>query len=212
MTASTAPPPPSRRAARKPSTARSRPPRSSSTNTPTRRATPQRRSPGSRRKYAKPPPIHWSRRSKRGRSARWRLCSAWVSLRGTFVVAPSRPSRGGSPRHGAAMIAPLLRLAATTAAGRALRDAAADATNRLMLILGAAVGGAVALFCLSRAAVTLLERHMDPAEAWDVLGGFYGGIRGALQLAATRRRRGCRGLPPPPARGCRLSEGAHGSA
>jgi hypothetical protein len=87
------------------------------------------------------------------------------------------------------MIAPLLRLVATTAAGRAVRDAAADATNRLMLILGAAVGGAVALFCLSRAAVTLLERHMDPAEAWAVMGGFYGVMGGVFYLAATRRRR-----------------------
>ena len=88
------------------------------------------------------------------------------------------------------MIAPLLRLAATTMAGRAIRDVATDATNRLMLVLGAAVGGAVAVFCLSRAAVTLLERHMDPAEAWAVLGGFYGVLGGVSYLAATRRRRG----------------------
>jgi hypothetical protein len=87
------------------------------------------------------------------------------------------------------MIAPLLRLALTTAAGRAVRDAAADATNRLMLILGASVGGAAALICLSRAAVTLLERHMDPAEAWAVMGCFYGVMGGVFYLAATRRRR-----------------------
>ena len=87
------------------------------------------------------------------------------------------------------MIAPLLRLAATTMAGRAMRDVAADATNRLMLVLGAALGGAVAVFCLSRAAVTLLERHMDPAEAWAVMGSFYGVIGGVFYLAATRRRR-----------------------
>jgi len=87
------------------------------------------------------------------------------------------------------MIAPLLRLAATTMAGRAMRDVATDATNRLMLVLGAALGGAVAVFCLSRAAVTLLERHMDPAEAWAVLGCFYGVIGGVFYLAATRRRR-----------------------
>ena len=88
------------------------------------------------------------------------------------------------------MIAPLLRLAATTMAGQALRNAAADATNRLMLILGAGVAGAAAVFCLSRAAVTLLERHMDPAEAWAVLGGFYGVLGGVSYFAATRRRRG----------------------
>lgn len=88
------------------------------------------------------------------------------------------------------MIVPLLRLAAATAAGRAVRGAAADATNRLMLILGAGIGGAAALFCLSRAAVTLLERHMDPAEAWAVMGGFYGVMGGVFYFAATRRRRG----------------------
>ena len=89
------------------------------------------------------------------------------------------------------MIAPLLRLAATTMAGRAMRDVATDATNRLMLVLGAALGGAVAVFCLSRAAVTLLERHMDPAEAWAVLGSVYGVLGGVLYyFAATRRRRG----------------------
>ncbi len=83
----------------------------------------------------------------------------------------------------------MLRLAATTAAGRALRTVAADATDRLMLILGAGVIGAAALFCLSRAAVTLLERHMDPAEAWAVLGVFLGVIGGVSYFAATRRRR-----------------------
>jgi hypothetical protein len=88
------------------------------------------------------------------------------------------------------VIAPLLRLAATTAAGRVVRGAVADATNRLMLILGAGFGGAAALFCLSRAAVTLLERHMDPAEAWAVMGGFYGVMGGVFYFAATRRRRG----------------------
>ena len=88
------------------------------------------------------------------------------------------------------MIAPLLRLAATTAAGRAVRTVAADATNRLMLSLGAGLAGAAAVFCLSRAAVTLLERHMDPAEAWAVLGGFYGVLGGVSYLAATKRRRG----------------------
>ncbi len=88
------------------------------------------------------------------------------------------------------MIAPLLRLAATAAAGRAVRATATDITTRLMLLLGAGAAGAVAVFCLSRAAVTLLERHMDPAEAWAVLGGVYGVLGGVSYLAATRRRRG----------------------
>ena len=88
------------------------------------------------------------------------------------------------------MIAPLLRLAAATVAGQAVRGVARDATNRLMLMLGAGAAGAAALFCLSRAAVTLLERHMDPAEAWAVLGAFYGVLGGVSYFAGTRRRRG----------------------
>jgi len=127
-------------------------------------------------------------------------------LRGTFVVGTDRngaaaagPSgavgagRAGprKPAAGASvMIGPLLRLAATTVAGRAVRNVAADATHRLMLSLGAGLAGAAAVFCLSRAAVTLLERHMDPAEAWAVLGGFYGVLGGVSYFAATRRRRG----------------------
>ncbi len=75
-------------------------------------------------------------------------------------------------------------------AGQAVRNVAADTNHRLMLTLGAGVAGAAAVFCLSRAAVTLLERHMDPAEAWAVLGGFYGVMGGVSYLAATRRRRG----------------------
>jgi hypothetical protein len=88
------------------------------------------------------------------------------------------------------VIGPLFRLAAATTAGRAVREVAANATNRLMLMLGAGVGGAAALFCFSRAAITLLERHMDPAEAWAVMGGFYGVIGGVFYFAASRRRGG----------------------
>jgi hypothetical protein len=88
------------------------------------------------------------------------------------------------------MIGPLLRVAAASAAARTIRGAAANATNRLMLTLGAAVGGAVAVLCFSRAALTLLERQIDPAEAWAVLGVFYGVLGGVLYFAATRRRRG----------------------
>lgn len=88
------------------------------------------------------------------------------------------------------MIGPLLRVAAASAAARTIRAAAADATNRLMLTLGACVGGAVAVLCLSRAALTLLERQMDPAEAWAILGCFYGVMGGVSYFAATRRRLG----------------------
>jgi hypothetical protein len=87
------------------------------------------------------------------------------------------------------MIGPLLKIATTTMAATGIRRAAAEATNRLMLTLAAGVGGVVAVLCFSRAALTLLERRMDPAEAWAVIGGFYGVVGGVLYLAATRRRR-----------------------
>ena len=87
------------------------------------------------------------------------------------------------------MLGPLLRIAASSVAARTLRNAAADAASRAVLVLGAAVGAVIAVFCLSRAALTLLERHMDPAEAWAVIGAFYGVLGGMLYLAATRRRR-----------------------
>ena len=88
------------------------------------------------------------------------------------------------------MIAPLLRLAATSVAGRALRNAAAEALTRALLMLGAAVGAVVALICFSFAALTFLDRHMDPAEARAAIGGFYALLGVILYFAAARRRRG----------------------
>jgi len=46
------------------------------------------------------------------------------------------------------------------------------------------------LFCFSRASLMVLERHMDPAEAWALLGGVYAGVAGVLYFYATNRRRG----------------------
>jgi hypothetical protein len=87
------------------------------------------------------------------------------------------------------LILPLLRIASTAVAARGLREAASAATRRAVLTAGAGVGGSVALFCFSNAALTLLERRMDPAEAWAIVGSVYGVAGGALYLAATRRRR-----------------------
>jgi hypothetical protein len=87
------------------------------------------------------------------------------------------------------MLAPLLKLAATSIAARNLRSAAVDAATRAGLVMGAVAGAVIAVLCFSRAALTLLERHMDPAEAWAVIGAFYGVLGGVLYLAATRRRR-----------------------
>ena len=87
------------------------------------------------------------------------------------------------------MIGPMLRLAAASAAGRALKEAASEASLRATLTLGAGAAGLVGLFCLSRAGLTVMERHMDPAEAWAAMGGFYGVVGGLFYFAAARRRR-----------------------
>src|SRR5471032_594115 len=89
----------------------------------------------------------------------------------------------------AALIGPLLRLATTTLAARGIRDAAAAATRRMLLTLAAGVGAGIAMFCFSNVALTLLERRMDPAEAWAIVGGFYGVAGAVLYFTATRRRR-----------------------
>jgi len=68
------------------------------------------------------------------------------------------------------MIGPLLRLAAATAAGRAIKGAATQASNRALLTMTAGVAGAVGIFYFSGAALTLMERNMDPAAAWAVMG------------------------------------------
>ena len=89
-----------------------------------------------------------------------------------------------------AIIAPLLRLAVASAAARTMRHAAVDVALRLMLILSAAIAGAVGVLCFTYAGLTILQRHLDPAEAWGIVGGLYGLAGVALYLAATRRRRG----------------------
>lgn len=88
------------------------------------------------------------------------------------------------------MIAPLLKLVALPAMARSVRASAADAATRAGFGLAAGLAGAVGLFCFSRSSLTLMERHIDPAEAWAVLGSAYGVLGGALYFAATRRRRG----------------------
>lgn len=86
------------------------------------------------------------------------------------------------------LIGPLLRLAAASAAGRAIKGAATEATNRVLLTTAAGIAAAVGLFCFSTAALTLMERSLDPAEAWSLLGGLYSIIGIAFYFAATRRR------------------------
>ncbi|HYD04179.1 MAG TPA: phage holin family protein [Reyranella sp.] len=88
------------------------------------------------------------------------------------------------------MIAQFLRLAALPAMARELRDSAADAATRAGLVAAAGVVGAIGLLCLSYAGLTLLQREMDPAAAWAIVGGVYAAAGGGLYFAATRRRRG----------------------
>lgn len=71
-----------------------------------------------------------------------------------------------------------------------MRNAARAIVLRLMLSLGAVLAGAIGVLCFSYAGVAILQRHLDPAEAWGIMGGLYAVARLVLYLAATRRRRG----------------------
>ena len=84
------------------------------------------------------------------------------------------------------MIGPLLRVAASAAAARSLRLAAHDAAMRVLLTLGAGAAVAVAAACLTFSAFLLLERAVDPAGAWAILGTFWG-LVGVVYFAAGRR-------------------------
>ena len=88
------------------------------------------------------------------------------------------------------LIDQLLRLAALPARARELRASATQTATRAGLGMAAGVAALVGLFCFSFASLTLLERHIDPAGAWALLGGVYAGVAGGLYFAATRRRRG----------------------
>lgn len=87
------------------------------------------------------------------------------------------------------MIGPLLRLATSAIAARNLRDAANDALMRALLAIAAFAGGIYALICFTQVAFTLLEREIDPAGVWAIVGAFYAIAGIALYLVATRRRR-----------------------
>jgi len=73
---------------------------------------------------------------------------------------------------------------------RNLRASAAETATRAGLSVAAGLAALVGLFCFSRASLVVLERHMDPAEAWALLGGVYAGVAGVLYFYATSRRRG----------------------
>jgi len=86
------------------------------------------------------------------------------------------------------VIGPLLRVAASAAAARTLRVAAHDAATHGLLILGAGAAIAVGAVCLTCSAFVLLERNIDPAGAWAIVGAFWG-LVGLVYFAVASRRR-----------------------
>ena len=109
-------------------------------------------------------------------------------MRGIFFVGTSR-TKTARPA-GPTLIASLIRLAALPEMARSLRATATDAATRGGLAVAAGLAGAVGLLCLSYAGLTLLQREIDPAAAWAIVGGCYAAVAGGLYFAATRRRRG----------------------
>jgi len=86
------------------------------------------------------------------------------------------------------MIVPLLRVAASAATARSLKLAAHDAASRALFTLGAALALAVSAVCFTAAALILLERYVDAAVAWAIVGVFWG-LGGVVYFARASRRR-----------------------
>jgi MYXO-CTERM domain-containing protein len=57
-----------------------------------------------------------------------------------------------------------------------------------MLILGAGAAIAVGAVCLTCSAFVLLERNIDAAGAWAIVGAFWGLVGLAYFAVASRRR------------------------
>jgi hypothetical protein len=87
------------------------------------------------------------------------------------------------------VIGPLLRVAAQAAAARSLRAAVHEVTMGLVLALAAATAVAIGVACLTAAAFIVLERQLDAAGAWAILGAVWG-LAGLFYFAVARRRRG----------------------
>ena len=60
---------------------------------------------------------------------------------------------------------------------------------RVVMTLGAAMALAVGAVCFTAAAFIVLERQVDAAGAWAILGAVWG-LAGLFYFAAARRRRG----------------------
>ena len=86
------------------------------------------------------------------------------------------------------MIGPLLRVAASVAAARSLRVAAHEAMTRALLSVAAGLAIVVGTIFLTFAAYAVIERHLDPASAAAIVGGFWALLGGSYFLATRRRR------------------------
>jgi copper homeostasis protein CutC len=86
------------------------------------------------------------------------------------------------------MMDALVKLIALPAMARSLRGLAREAVRRSAFGAAALVAGTVGLFCFTRSSLVLMERHIDPAEAWALLGVVYGAFGTVLYLAATKGR------------------------
>ncbi|MGZ5906695.1 MAG: hypothetical protein ACXWKQ_15215, partial [Reyranella sp.] len=67
--------------------------------------------------------------------------------------------------------------------------AAHDAATHGLLILAAGAAIAVGADCLTCSAFELLERTIDAAGAWAIVGAFWGAV-GLVYFAVASRRRG----------------------
>jgi hypothetical protein len=67
--------------------------------------------------------------------------------------------------------------------------AAHDAATHGLLILSAGAAIAVGAVCLTCSAFVLLERNIDAAGAWAIVGAFWG-LVGLVYFAVASRRRG----------------------
>jgi len=63
-----------------------------------------------------------------------------------------------------------------------------DAATRTLLTLGAGIALTVGALCLTGAAFLVLERTIDAAGAWAIVGAFWGLVGLAYFAVASRRR------------------------
>jgi drug/metabolite transporter (DMT)-like permease len=85
------------------------------------------------------------------------------------------------------MVESLVNLIALPAMARRVRGLAREAMRRSAFSVAALVAGVVGLFCFTRSSLVLMERHIDPAEAWALLGVVYGAFGTVLYFAAIKR-------------------------